>query len=168
MLKEFCSIATRYEKTDASHSAVRHLVGSAIASEECPHALVDFYNDGEEVKGAGFQDVQRRRSEPRRGCLRAPSRPSPLEAGWLRTRARTRSRLTSMSISAMRPHGGPGSALIPCRSRSNFGGEHHIRFAQPRALGRKVSDEYAVPVCRLHHRDLHGYASVGTRPQTTH
>ena len=34
---------------------------------------------------------------------------------------------------------------------------HHIRFAQPRALGRKVSDEYTIPVCRLHHRDLHGY-----------
>jgi hypothetical protein len=34
---------------------------------------------------------------------------------------------------------------------------HHVRFAQPRALGRKVSDEYTVPVCRLHHRDLHGY-----------
>jgi hypothetical protein len=34
---------------------------------------------------------------------------------------------------------------------------HHIRFAQPRALNRKVSDEYAVPVCRLHHRDLHRY-----------
>ena len=34
---------------------------------------------------------------------------------------------------------------------------HHIRFSQPRALGRKVSDEYTVPVCRLHHRDLHGY-----------
>jgi ERF superfamily len=34
---------------------------------------------------------------------------------------------------------------------------HHIRFAQPRAFGRKVSDEYTVPVCRLHHRDLHGY-----------
>jgi hypothetical protein len=32
---------------------------------------------------------------------------------------------------------------------------HHIRFAQPRALGRKVSDEYTVPVCRLHHRELH-------------
>jgi hypothetical protein len=32
---------------------------------------------------------------------------------------------------------------------------HHIRFAQPRALARKVSDEYTVPVCRLHHRDLH-------------
>jgi hypothetical protein len=34
---------------------------------------------------------------------------------------------------------------------------HHIRFAQPRALGRKVSDEYTVPVCRLHHRELHRF-----------
>ena len=34
---------------------------------------------------------------------------------------------------------------------------HHIRFAQPRAIGRKVSDEYTVPVCRLHHRELHSY-----------
>src|SRR5271165_815821 len=48
---------------------------------------------------------------------------------------------------------------------------HHIRFAQPRALGRKVSDEYTVPVCRLHHRELHRYgdeaswwAGVGTDP----
>ena len=34
---------------------------------------------------------------------------------------------------------------------------HHIRFAQPRALGRKVSDEYTVPICRLHRRELHRY-----------
>jgi ERF superfamily protein len=32
---------------------------------------------------------------------------------------------------------------------------HHLRFAQPRAMSRKVSDEYTVPVCRLHHRELH-------------
>jgi hypothetical protein len=32
---------------------------------------------------------------------------------------------------------------------------HHLRFAQPRALDRKVSDEFTVPVCRLHHRKLH-------------
>jgi hypothetical protein len=32
---------------------------------------------------------------------------------------------------------------------------HHIRFGQPRALGRKVSDEFTVPLCRVHHRDLH-------------
>jgi hypothetical protein len=33
---------------------------------------------------------------------------------------------------------------------------HHIRYAQPRALGRKVSDEFTVPLCRVHHRELHG------------
>jgi hypothetical protein len=32
---------------------------------------------------------------------------------------------------------------------------HHIRFAEPRALGRKVSDEFTVPLCRTHHRSLH-------------
>jgi hypothetical protein len=32
---------------------------------------------------------------------------------------------------------------------------HHLRFAQERALGRKVSDEFTVPLCRLHHRELH-------------
>ena len=32
---------------------------------------------------------------------------------------------------------------------------HHLRFAQPRALGRKVSDEFLVPLCRTHHREVH-------------
>jgi hypothetical protein len=32
---------------------------------------------------------------------------------------------------------------------------HHLRFTQPRALGRKVSDEFAVPLCRTHHRAAH-------------
>ena len=32
---------------------------------------------------------------------------------------------------------------------------HHLRFAQPRALGIKVSDEFTVPLCRGHHRQLH-------------
>jgi hypothetical protein len=32
---------------------------------------------------------------------------------------------------------------------------HHIRFMQPRALGRKASDEFAVPLCRSHHRAVH-------------
>ena len=32
---------------------------------------------------------------------------------------------------------------------------HHLRFAQPQALGRKVSDEFTVPLCRTHHRQLH-------------
>src|SRR5262249_20855570 len=32
---------------------------------------------------------------------------------------------------------------------------HHLGFTQPRALGRKVSDEFAVPLCRGHHRAAH-------------
>lgn len=32
---------------------------------------------------------------------------------------------------------------------------HHLGFAQPRALGRKVSDEFAIPLCRGHHRAVH-------------
>jgi hypothetical protein len=32
---------------------------------------------------------------------------------------------------------------------------HHLRFLQPRALGRKASDEFAVPLCRIHHRLVH-------------
>jgi hypothetical protein len=32
---------------------------------------------------------------------------------------------------------------------------HHLTFTQPRALGRRVSDEFTVPVCRVHHRELH-------------
>jgi ERF superfamily len=32
---------------------------------------------------------------------------------------------------------------------------HHLRFAQSRALSRKVSDEFTVPVCRGHHREIH-------------
>jgi hypothetical protein len=34
---------------------------------------------------------------------------------------------------------------------------HHLRFTQPQAIGRKVSDEFAVPLCRGHHRELHRY-----------
>jgi hypothetical protein len=32
---------------------------------------------------------------------------------------------------------------------------HHLRFAQSSALGRKVSDEFTVPLCRGHHREIH-------------
>jgi hypothetical protein len=32
---------------------------------------------------------------------------------------------------------------------------HHLRFAQPAALSRKVSDEFTVPLCRGHHREVH-------------
>jgi hypothetical protein len=36
---------------------------------------------------------------------------------------------------------------------------HHLKFAQPAALGRKVSDEFTVPLCRQHHHELHRHGN---------
>lgn len=36
---------------------------------------------------------------------------------------------------------------------------HHLKFAQPRTLGRKVSDEFTVPLCRDHHMQLHHFGN---------
>ena len=44
------------------------------------------------------------------------------------------------------------ACLICARKPSD---PHHLGFTQPRALGRKVSDEFAVPLCRGHHRAVH-------------
>jgi hypothetical protein len=44
------------------------------------------------------------------------------------------------------------SCLVCGRTPSDA---HHIKFAEQRAMGRKVSDKFTVPVCRLHHRELH-------------
>jgi DNA recombination protein Rad52 len=51
-------------------------------------------------------------------------------------------------------------ASLPClvcgRTPSHA---HHLRFAQPRSMGSKVSDEWTVPLCLLHHRALHDVGS---------
>jgi hypothetical protein len=47
---------------------------------------------------------------------------------------------------------GSQPCLVCSRSPSDA---HHLRFAQPRALSRKVSDEFTVPLCRTHHEQLH-------------
>jgi hypothetical protein len=44
------------------------------------------------------------------------------------------------------------SCLVCGRTSSDA---HHIKFAEQRAMGRKVSDKFTVPICRLHHRELH-------------
>ena len=44
----------------------------------------------------------------------------------------------------------------PCLVRGRTPSDaHHLKFAEQRAMGRKVSDKFTVPVCRLHHRELH-------------
>ncbi|WP_456802520.1 DUF968 domain-containing protein [Bradyrhizobium sp. USDA 4474] len=36
---------------------------------------------------------------------------------------------------------------------------HHLKFAQPSTLGKKVSDEFTVPLCRSHHQALHRHGN---------
>jgi hypothetical protein len=43
----------------------------------------------------------------------------------------------------------------PHEQRRRPSDPHHRRFAQSRAIGRKISDEFTVPLCRGHHRELH-------------
>jgi hypothetical protein len=51
---------------------------------------------------------------------------------------------------------GSQPCLVCARSPSDA---HHLKFAQPRSLGRKVSDEYTVPLCRQHHMELHRHGN---------
>jgi hypothetical protein len=46
-----------------------------------------------------------------------------------------------------------GQPCLVCGRRPSDA--HHLRFAQSRALARKVSDEFTVPLCRGHHREIH-------------
>jgi hypothetical protein len=57
---------------------------------------------------------------------------------------------THLSFVASQP------CLVCQRSPSDA---HHLKFAQPRTLSRKVSDEFTVPLCRDHHFQLHHYGN---------
>ena len=47
-------------------------------------------------------------------------------------------------------------ATLPCLVCARTPSQaHHLRFAQPRSMGSKVSDEFTVPLCGIHHRALH-------------
>ena len=49
---------------------------------------------------------------------------------------------------------GSQPCLICARSPADA---HHLKFTQPRAMGRKVSHEFTVPLCRTHRRDMHNF-----------
>jgi len=48
-------------------------------------------------------------------------------------------------------------ARVICRRQPSH--VHHVRFAQPRGLGLKVSDEFTVPLCAIHHHENHAVGS---------
>jgi ERF superfamily len=67
----------------------------------------------------------------------------------LRKPVRTRNKAHLIFVAAQ-------ACLICQRTPSD---PHHLKFAQPHALGRKVSDEFTVPLCREHHQELHRHGN---------
>jgi hypothetical protein len=90
---------------------------------------------------------------------KCPRRPRPLVGG----KKRQRSKVIDKSVLAL-----PEPRRVRDREHVRFvtrqsclicgrrpADAHHLRFVQNRALSRKVSDEFTVPLCRGHHREVH-------------
>lgn len=90
--------------------------------------------DGRKTQEANVKEPARDRAEPTRAIVTVIGKP---------VRERDRNHLRFV---ARRP------CLVCDRSPCD---PHHIKFAEQRAMGRKVSDRFTVPLCRLHHRELH-------------
>ena len=121
-----------------------------------PKANTLTLEDGEKVKGAFQARLTQIQSTPEEGHYQSA------ELGPLSANDETRSRIDKSALAlpevkrlrdkqhlrfvAKQP------CLVcgrePCDS-------HHLRFAQTRGLAQKVSDEFTVPLCRAHHRELH-------------
>ena len=79
----------------------------------------------------------------------------------MKAQARGRIDKSQLAVSEPRRERNPDHlkrvAARPClicgRNRAQA---HHLTYLQPRAMGRKVSDEFTVPLCSTHHRELHG------------
>ena len=96
-------------------------------------------------ENAGAVEKQRK-EEPQASAART-DRPSGIDKTVLALAAPRRYRHREhLRYVAQQP------CLICSRNPSD---PHHLAFTQPRALGRKASDEFAVPLCRTHHRALH-------------
>lgn len=85
------------------------------------------------------RDVER---EDRKPQLQAPAEPPPL-AIPKEKRIRDKAHLAFV---------GRQPCLVCGRTPAHA---HHLRFAQARGMGLKVSDEYTVPLCSVHHDALH-------------
>jgi hypothetical protein len=101
---------------------------------------------------ARSESLQTAAREPSAEPLRpnSPSPPQPAQAQTeggmaLPKELRKRSKMHLLFVSQQ--------PCVVCRQTPSDA--HHLKFAQPRALGHKVSDEFTVPLCRAHHQDLH-------------
>jgi hypothetical protein len=104
-------------------------------------------------------------ADPSKAEERVPAPPTPHEPNEMvaKPKSRRRSGTVDKSVLAM-----PEPRRVRDRDHVRFvtqrpciicgrqpADAHHLSFAQSRALGRKASDEFTVPLCRGHHREVH-------------
>ena len=112
----------------------------ATSGEESPHETIPGEGNGPGSPEAGIRSGQHRNES---GTLvpAVSRRGGAIAAKTIRLRDKDHRKFV-----AMQP------CLVCGRNPAD---PHHLRFAQPRAMSRKVSDEFTVPLCRMHHRELH-------------
>jgi hypothetical protein len=112
--------------------------------------------DGFRIKLSTFGDEQPGKPQEVIDGLSKPVKPNPVATKLAEKLSIRRGRVAAKTIRLRDKDHRKFVSTQPClvcgRSPADA---HHLRFAQPRALGLKVSDEFIVPVCRVHHRELH-------------
>ena len=106
-----------------------------LAGHEPPHAVPD------QTWVSGASDAGPRQKAPRRSTKQSRSDAIRALGKTVRLRDKDHRRFVLRQ-----------ACLVCGRVPSD---PHHLTFTQPRSMGRRVSDEFIVPVCRVHHRELH-------------
>jgi hypothetical protein len=124
------------------------LLLSEPAQPETMQAATEIKNEAEEAEPArptGASDMALRASMPPRSMKGLRIRPTGVD-DFPAVKSRRSRNKNHLKFISRQPCSVCGRQ--PCEA-------HHLRYTQPRALGRRVSDEFTVPLCRLHHRELH-------------
>jgi len=161
LLGSKAELLAKHETPEAFCSGLRAAIEAASTPEDLESLwahngytvrhLRTFFPDLRTEQGVHYSDILARLHRQRREALRAPVLngdgggtvdKSELPLG-VPKRARDEAHL--LFIASL-------PCLICARTPTQA---HHLRFAQPRSMGSKPSDEWAVPLCLLHHRALH-------------
>jgi hypothetical protein len=164
--------AKRVEDAFAARMALQGAVPEALTADELTSAPIDPTPTQPPPASMDADKPLRPRGRPRKVKAAAessvaPSKPAIPDNASASTHLRADTAPAKidkslLTISEPRRHRDKGHlkfvASQPClvcaRSPADA---HHLRFTQPRAMGLKVSDEFTVPLCRTHHRDLHSF-----------
>jgi hypothetical protein len=135
------------EATSITPGQAHELAWKAAETDATKRALATFGNAFGLSLYGGSAETGERASSRANGPAPAPHGEVPIDKSLLyRSEPKRMRDPDHLAFVAAKP------CLICARTPAHA---HHLTFAQPRALGRKASDEFAIPLCNLHHRELH-------------